>query len=340
MAAEDIVGGLFGVSPSEINAQRRARAEARAAVAAQLDPYQRASYLTQLGAGGLIGGAMRAMGAEDKQAQEYQQRQQMLSQIDMSTPEGILKAAEAARQRGDVQTQLRLQQLANQRQEELVNQQFKQAEIDRMKRQQQEKPEKLVAVVGAGGNPVYMPQSQAAGMQPYYKTGKEGKDAEKSDAAQSATTQFDAIERNINQLYDARKNELKPAASELFGQYAQYKPDALLSQNAVDAKNALDSLTDQVMITNLTDAKERVGQSFGSMQAQEWDKFTRQLISLKRSQSPESAAEAMKYVTNFIKTKRKVFDVAVGNDKTTKPDTSGFSAEPTSRFQGFSIVEQ
>jgi hypothetical protein len=334
--ADDIVGGLFGVSPEQLNAQRRAQAEARAAAAAQMNPYQRASYLTQLGAGGLMGGVARSLGSGQDEQEAYKQKQQMLSQVDMSTPGGILKAAETARQRGDVQTQLRLQQLANQRQEELINQQFKQAEIERMGRQQQERPDKLVAVVGAGGNPVYVPQSQAAGMQPYYKAGK---DAEKSDAAQSANMQFDAIERNIEQLYDSREGKLKPSAAELFGQYAQYKPDALLSQQAVDAKNALDSLTDQVMITNLTDAKERVGQSFGSMQAQEWDKFTRQLISLKRSQSPKSAAEAMKYVTNFIKTKRKVFDVAMGADKSDKPDTSGFSVETPSRFQGFSIVE-
>lgn len=336
--AEDIVGGLFGVSPDKLNAQRRAQAEARAATAAQLDPYARASYLTQLGAGGLMGGVARSLGAGQDEQETYRQRQQMLSQIDMSTPDTIRQAAKLFGERGDIQTQLRLQQLANQRQEELVNQQFKQAETEKMRRQQQEKPDKLVAVVGAGGNPVYVPQSQAAGMQPYYKPGKEGKVEEKSDAAQSANMQFDAIERNIDQLYDARKGELKPSASELFGQYAQYKPDALLSQEAVDSKNALDSLTDQVMITNLTDAKERVGQSFGSMQAQEWDKFTRQLISLKRSQSPESAAEAMKYVTNFIKTKRKVFNVAIGASG--KTDTNGFSVETPSRFPGFSIVEQ
>jgi hypothetical protein len=128
---DDIVGGLFGVSPSELNAQRRARAEARAAAAAQLDPYARASYFTQLGAGGLMGGAMRAMGVEDKQMQEAQQRQQMLSQIDMSSPEAIRKSAKLFGERGDTMTQLRLQKYANDREQEIADAQYKKALSER-----------------------------------------------------------------------------------------------------------------------------------------------------------------------------------------------------------------
>ena len=135
-------------------------------------------------------------------------------------------------------------------------------------------------------------------------------------AAKSAISGFDAVERNISKLYDPATKSLSASAKPLFGKYAQYRPDLLQSQETVDANTALESLTNQVMMTNLADAKERVGQSFGSMQVQEWDKFTQQLTSLKRGLSEKSAAEAMQYVSNFIRTKKEVLKAALGTPNT------------------------
>lgn len=138
-------------------------------------------------------------------------------------------------------------------------------------------------------------------------------------AADSAKSGFDAIERNVSRLYDAKTGVLKPAAQSLFGQYAQYRPEISMSQESVDAKLALEGLTDQVMLANLADAKTRVGQSFGSMQMGEWDKFTQQLTSLKRGLSEDRAAEAMRDVLKFIKDKRTILDVALNKSNTVSP---------------------
>jgi hypothetical protein len=163
-------------------------------------------------------------------------------------------------------------------------------------------------------------------------------------AADSAKSGFDAVERNVSRLYDAKTGVLKPAAQSLFGQYAQYRPEISMSQESVDAKLALEGLTDQVMLANLADAKTRVGQSFGSMQMGEWDKFTQQLTSLKRGLSEDRAAEAMRDVLKFIKDKRTILDVALNKPNTisppaTKPQAaSDFNSKWAALKSGQSLV--
>jgi hypothetical protein len=148
-----------------------------------------------------------------------------------------------------------------------------------------------------------------------------------TEASNAAETGFSSVERNIEQLYDAKTGKLKPATQSLFGKVAQYRPEITMGQDSVDAKLALEALTDQVMMTNLADAKARVGQSFGSMQVQEWDKFTQQLTSLKRGLSEEKAADAMKYVSNFIKNKRAVLGTAMGTNNPIQADRTPPKAE-------------
>jgi len=157
-----------------------------------------------------------------------------------------------------------------------------------------------------------------------------------TDAATTAETGFNSVERNIEQLYDPKLKSLKPAAQSLFGQYAQYRPEASMSQETVDAKLALEGLTDQVMMANLADAKARVGQSFGSMQVQEWDKFTQQLTSLKRGLSEQQAAKSMEYVLDFIKNKRSVLNKALNTENSINSDRT----PPTNAFGGVSTPDQ
>lgn len=151
------------------------------------------------------------------------------------------------------------------------------------------------------------------------------------DAVNASVSQFDLIKGNISNLANVGpdgKVTLKPAAQSLFGQYAQYRPEMTMSQESVDAKVALEALTDQVMLANLADAKQRVGQSFGSMQVQEWDKFTNQLKSLKRAQSEASATSALAEVLSFIEKKRNVLNVALGTPNTAEMERTVPGAPP------------
>lgn len=159
-----------------------------------------------------------------------------------------------------------------------------------------------------------------------------------TDAASGARTGFDAVKRNIDQLYDVKTGKLKPSAQSLFGQYAQYRPEVSLPQEAVDAKLALEGLTDQVMMANLADAKSRVGQSFGSMQVQEWDKFTQQLTSLKRGLSEDQAAKSMKYILKFIKDKGDLLETALSRTNTITPVQQVVPTAPNQRRTKSGIV--
>lgn len=114
-----IVESIFGPTPEQVRQAQQSQIEQRAAAYAGQTPVERYRQgLYQTGADiGTIGAGM--LGMEPKAVTEARQREAMLSQIDFSTPEGILKGAELARQRGDVRTQLGLQQLAVQRQKEM-----------------------------------------------------------------------------------------------------------------------------------------------------------------------------------------------------------------------------
>jgi len=126
--AQDIVSGLFGLSPNQVAQQQQQQINMQAQNYAQQDPFQRATsgmYQTGAGIGG-IGAGM--LGMVNPEVEAAKQRESMLGQIDMSTPEGILQGAELARQRGDIRMQIQLQALAEQRKNEMVDSEFKSAQ--------------------------------------------------------------------------------------------------------------------------------------------------------------------------------------------------------------------
>lgn len=122
--AQDIVGGLFGISPNDIMRQQSNAEMNTATNYANLNPFQQANYGGML-AGQMLGrGISGLMGAEDPrlvQAKQIQQVKQWISQnnVDMSTSEGLTKAAEYARQNNMAEGAIYLgQAAAKMRQEE------------------------------------------------------------------------------------------------------------------------------------------------------------------------------------------------------------------------------
>lgn len=117
--ANDIVSGLFGLSPMQVQQQQQQRIASQAQQYAQQDPFQRASAGMYQAGAGLAGMGAGLLGLQNPEVAAAQQREALLGQIDMQTPEGILKGAELARQRGDVKMQIQLQALAQQKQSEM-----------------------------------------------------------------------------------------------------------------------------------------------------------------------------------------------------------------------------
>lgn len=113
--ADNIVDGLFGISPWQAQQQQRAAIDAMALQRAQLDPFQRASMgMYQGGAQlGKIAGGM--LGMEDPAVAEAKARETAISGLDTSNPEAILQRAAQVQ---DPRLKMRLTQLAQQLKEQ------------------------------------------------------------------------------------------------------------------------------------------------------------------------------------------------------------------------------
>jgi len=114
--AENIVAGLFGMTPESYQGQQYQQDLKRSYELAQLDPG--AAARAQLGAsvGQLGRGIAGAMGIEDPQLKLISARNAIAQQIDQTNPESILKGAQMLAQAGDQQGAMALAQYARQAQ--------------------------------------------------------------------------------------------------------------------------------------------------------------------------------------------------------------------------------
>lgn len=91
--AQDIVGSLFGVSATDLQAQRQQAAQAQAMRYAQMNPAEQVNYGGYM-AGNQVGNAlMGMMGAKDPELEKATKLQQLTSQFDLTSEEGLLNAA-------------------------------------------------------------------------------------------------------------------------------------------------------------------------------------------------------------------------------------------------------
>jgi hypothetical protein len=125
--AENIVAGLFGLTPEMYGERQRTSALQEGITLAQLDPASRGAALTYGGAKGLgtaIGGAM---GVQDPQLKMISTRNTIAQQIDQTDPESILKGAQMLSQAGDQQGAMALAQYARQAQSDVAQTKQRQA---------------------------------------------------------------------------------------------------------------------------------------------------------------------------------------------------------------------
>jgi len=118
--AENIVAGLFGMTPESYQGQQYQQDLKRSYELAQLDPG--AAARAQLGAsvGQLGRGFAGALGIEDPQLKLISTRNTIAQQIDQSDPESILKGAQMLAQAGDQQGAFALAEYARKAQSEMA----------------------------------------------------------------------------------------------------------------------------------------------------------------------------------------------------------------------------
>ena len=101
--AENIVAGLFGLTPEMYGEQQRRSALREGIDLASLTPGQAGAAMTYAGARGLGGAIAGAMGVEDPQLKLISTRNSVFQQIDQSNPESMLQGIKMLGQMGDQQ---------------------------------------------------------------------------------------------------------------------------------------------------------------------------------------------------------------------------------------------
>jgi hypothetical protein len=118
--AENIVAGLFGLTPEMYGERQRTSALQEGITLAQLDPAARGAAMTYAGARGLGNAIGGAFGVEDPQLKMISARNTIAQQIDQTNPESILKGAQMLAQMGDQQGAMALAQYARQAESDLA----------------------------------------------------------------------------------------------------------------------------------------------------------------------------------------------------------------------------
>ena len=99
--AENIVAGLFGLTPEMYGEQQRRSALREGIDLAKLTPGEAGAAMTYAGARGLGGAIAGALGVEDPQMRKMSQRNQLLQQLDVNDPDSFVTIAKQAASLGD-----------------------------------------------------------------------------------------------------------------------------------------------------------------------------------------------------------------------------------------------
>jgi hypothetical protein len=140
--AENIVAGLFGLTPEMYGQQQRRSALQEGIDLAQLDPAARGAALTYAGARGLGNAIGGAFGIEDPQLKMISARNTIFQQIDQSNPESMVQGIKMLSQAGDQQGAMALAEYYRKAQSETALAQQRTAAANRER--VQSTPEKIL----------------------------------------------------------------------------------------------------------------------------------------------------------------------------------------------------
>jgi len=118
--AENIVAGLFGLTPEMYGEQQRRSALREGIDFAKLTPGEAGAAMTYAGARGLGGAIAGALGVQDPALMRMTQRNQLLQEIDLSNPESMIEVAKKATNIGDNEFAMALVDKARKTQSEIA----------------------------------------------------------------------------------------------------------------------------------------------------------------------------------------------------------------------------
>jgi len=111
--AQDIISGLFGLSPNEVEQQQWMQTNQAADKFAQLDPLQRSASMMFKGGSGLAQSGAGMLGIPNRQVEEAKMTEAAMSGLDTNDPKAIFARAQQIQ---DPRLKMKLTMLAQQRQ--------------------------------------------------------------------------------------------------------------------------------------------------------------------------------------------------------------------------------
>ena len=126
MAETNIVAGLFGLNPQMYGEQQRVSALQEGIDLARLTPGQAGAAMTYAGAKGFGGALAGAMGIQDPQLQMISQTNQLMQGLNLRNPQSLTNAAQQASQMGNIPLAMKLFELADAAQTNLMKMQAQQ----------------------------------------------------------------------------------------------------------------------------------------------------------------------------------------------------------------------
>ncbi len=161
----EVVNSLFGITPESLMAERENALQAQAMQYAKMDPFQRATAAIYSGANRLGGAVGGLLGAQDPEMMRLQQRQGMLQNLDLTSPESLKQGIQAAMQNKDYQL---VSELTNRYQQSVASglaARKTESEITKNLREKQAAglDEKVFAALAAKATPASVKAAQEAG---------------------------------------------------------------------------------------------------------------------------------------------------------------------------------
>ena len=349
--AQNIVGSLFGITPEQFQQEQNLRQQAEAMRFAQLAPQQQAQY-GFFRAGQQLGqGLGSLLGAEDPQLKMVRDVQEMRSQFDTSTVEGLRGFASALSQRGYTDFAVQAAQRAADLEETMAKTGKARTEAftaqNKLMNEMQLRQElanlgpnatqdQIIAVVSKYGSPDAvlrtLQSSQDRQAQIDLRRGVlEEKKAEKeAKLSQQQEMTIGAVDRVINEVKEA-----KPMVGRLTAGFGGSALGAIPGTEARDLQAKLTTIKANLGFDRLQQMRDAspTGGALGQVAVQELVALQSTVASLDQAQSPKQLKDALDKIERHYTKWRNTVRQAGGQEQpaATQGNVVDFNSLPSGR---------
>ena len=318
----NIVQGMFGINPSQIAQDRYDTGYAQDLRAVQLDPMQQANLALRQGGRGIAQGAIAPMlGIEDPELKKAQMAQQLATNFDITSPDGLKQYAQALAQNGMPE----FAQIAVTRSQEMESKglgiQKQQMSIDKAKFDAETEAEVRAKISAAG--PQATEDEILAIVRPYGDvntiiralTASQDKqaalaqrqaalDVKAYDKAKTETEKVKVVTDNADRMINVIQESIPMVGYNTAGLAGKA---TIWGSEGADLQKNLDTVKANLGFDRLQQMRDasKTGGALGSVAVKELEALQSTVSSLDRTQSPEKLRESLQNIEYYYSRWRK-----------------------------------